>query len=125
MALKPKTSGAPRDRRANSRVDFEQELILKDDMGNLYRGAFGDLSLRGMLFHGAELPAKGTTVQGTLVLGTITIPIKGMVVYSQTDRGAAIRFQEMDVENFSHFRRLVSLNLGDSDTIDDEILAGL
>ncbi|NGZ07717.1 MAG: PilZ domain-containing protein [Magnetococcales bacterium] len=125
MVFKSKSSGGPRDRRTNSRVDFQQELLLKDDKGNLFRGEFGDISLRGMRFLGLELPSKGVMVHGTLNLGSISIPFKGVVIHTQPERGAAIRFQEMDVESFSHLRRLVSLNLGDSDAIDDEFLAGL
>ncbi|MBF0340667.1 MAG: PilZ domain-containing protein [Magnetococcales bacterium] len=125
MLLKSKSSGAPRDRRAHSRVDFQHELLLRDGDGRMFRGAFGDISLRGMLFLCDELPAKGAEVSGTLTLGNISLPFKGVVLQAQSDRGAAIRFQEMDVECFSHLRRLVSLNLGDSDAIDDEFLAAL
>ncbi|MBF0628336.1 MAG: PilZ domain-containing protein [Magnetococcales bacterium] len=125
MVVKSKSSGGPRDRRTNSRVDFQQELLLKDDRGNAYRGFLGDISLRGMRFLCDDLPAKGAMVTGSLVLGNLTLPFKGLVIHAQTDRGAAIRFQEMDVESFSHLRRLVSLNLGDSDAIDDEFLAAL
>ncbi|MBF0263368.1 MAG: PilZ domain-containing protein [Magnetococcales bacterium] len=124
MAVRSKSSGGPRDRRANSRVDFEDELLLRDEEGRIYRGSFGNISLRGLLFHGNDaLPALGTILSGTLILGTISLPFKGAVIHAMPGRGVAIRFQEMDIECFSHLRRLVSLNLGDSDTIDDEFLA--
>ncbi|MEO5345677.1 MAG: PilZ domain-containing protein [Magnetococcus sp. YQC-9] len=119
-----KSTKGPRDRRANSRVDFAYELVLRDEEGRFYHGSFGNISLRGLLFHSHDaLPPLGTILSGTLELGSISLPFKGAVIHAQPGRGVAIRFQDMDVECFSHLRRLVSLNLGDSDTIDDEFLA--
>ncbi|MBF0181212.1 MAG: PilZ domain-containing protein [Magnetococcales bacterium] len=121
---KPK-SGAIHDRRSYSRVYYQHELTLQDGNGVSYRGAFNDVSLKGMLFNSDRLPPKGAKVTGIVHLGSFNMVIKGVVMAVQPDRGAAVRFEEMDVESFSHLRRLVSLNMGDSDIIDEEFFATL
>ncbi|MBF0427759.1 MAG: PilZ domain-containing protein [Magnetococcales bacterium] len=125
MRPKSKFTGSPPDRRAFSRVGYQHDITLKDDGGALYHGVFHDISLKGMLFIGDILPPNGAIVSGFLILGEIKLPIKGVVINSQLTRGAAISFQEMDVESFSHLRRLVALNMGDSDAIDEEFFAAL
>ncbi|MEO5334951.1 MAG: PilZ domain-containing protein [Magnetococcus sp. YQC-5] len=125
MSQRSKSTGMPHDRRAFSRVHYANELLLKASSGESYAGILHDVSLKGMLFHCDHLPPKGMTVTGTLALGSITLTIKGLVVNSQPGRGAAVLFQDMDVESFSHLRRLVALNLGDSDIIDEEFFATL
>lgn len=114
-----------RNRRRFSRVDFHHELVLKNNKGVDFQGAFSDVSLKGMFFQGDALPAKGDTVFGVLQLGDVSMQVQGVVVHSEKDHGAAILFQDMDVESFSHLRRLVSLNLGDSETIDREFFSSL
>ena len=118
------TPQAP-DRRHFSLVDFRHQLILRGEDGSEYSGAFNDISLRGMLFWSEPLPAQGEKLSGILLLGDIEVQIGGIVVHSHAQRGAAIGFQGMDVDSFSHLRRLVSLNMGDSETIDKEFFASL
>ncbi len=125
MIKKVKTSGAIQDRRSFSRVYYRHELTLQASNGIQYEGAFNDISLKGMLFHCEQLPPKEATVTGQLLLGDFTLTITGVVLDSHPVRGAAIRFVDMDVESFSHLRRLVALNLGDSDMIDEEFFASL
>lgn len=125
MRQKKKSAGAIQDRRAFSRVYYQHELTLQANNGKIYAGAFNDISLKGMLFNAEQLPPKDSVVSGTLVLGSIALNIKGIVLDCHAERGAAIRFQEMDVESFSHLRRLVALNMGDSDIIDEEFFANL
>ncbi|HIJ85183.1 MAG TPA: PilZ domain-containing protein, partial [Magnetococcales bacterium] len=102
------------ERRNFSRVDFHHEIILTNQDGQVFRGAFSDVSLRGMLFQSNVLPRMKDNIQGNLRLGDIDLVIQGIVVHSSEGRGAAIQFQDLDLESFSHLRRLVSLNLGDS-----------
>ena len=116
---------APENRRHFSRVDFRHQLTLTSDTGTEYPGAFDDISLRGMLFWSSPLPEKGEKLSGTLLLGDIVMHMAGVVVHSHLDRGAAVLFQGMDVDSFSHLRRLISLNMGDSETIDNEFFASL
>lgn len=125
MRPRPKSTGALQDRRGFSRVHFRRELVLVANDGTNYPGEFSDISLKGMLFWSERLPLKGAFVSGSLPLGSDTLTLGGVVIASDPERGAAIRFQEMDVESFSHLRRLVSLNMGDSDTIDDEFFSSL
>ncbi|MBF0109512.1 MAG: PilZ domain-containing protein [Magnetococcales bacterium] len=113
------------ERRHFSRVHFHHEIILFNQDRHSFKGAFSDISLRGMLFQGNLLPRMGDRVQGDLSLGDIHLQIQGKVVHSSPGRGAAIQFQDIELESFSHLRRLVSLNLGDSETIDKEFFSAL
>ncbi len=115
----------PSNRRHFSRVGFRHQLTLNNGDGLEYPGAFDDISLSGMLFWSDPLPVKGESLSGVLLLGDVELRIVGLVVHSDLERGAAILFQGMDVDSFSHLRRLVSLNMGDSETIDKEFFASL
>ncbi|MBF0184216.1 MAG: PilZ domain-containing protein [Magnetococcales bacterium] len=124
MNTDSESTSNPKDRRHFSRVEFRHQLTLTSDEGE-YPGAFDDISLRGMLFWSDPLPEKGEEVSGTLILGEIEIRLSGVIVQSNLNRGAAVLFQGLDVDSFSHLRRLVSLNMGDSETIDKEFFASL
>ncbi|MBF0175390.1 MAG: PilZ domain-containing protein [Magnetococcales bacterium] len=119
------TAPSDAERRGYSRVHFQHELVLTGANGKTYPGAFNDISLKGMLFWCESLPASGETVLGILPLGEDALRIRGKVLWSHPQRGAAIRFEEMDVESFSHLRRLVAFNLGDADKIDQELFSHL
>ncbi|MBF0584640.1 MAG: PilZ domain-containing protein [Magnetococcales bacterium] len=121
----PSTESTTQERRHFSRIEFRHKLTLIDEQGNEYPGAFNDISLKGMLFWSDPLPEAGEKLTGTLQLGEIDIQIVGNVVQSHLARGAAILFKGMDVDSFSHLRRLVSLNMGDSETIDREFFSSL
>lgn len=118
-------SPSAENRRHFSRVHFTHQLILTGSSGRTYPGAFNDVSLKGMLFWCDILPEKGETVAGVLALGDASLHIRGLVVNAHPDRGAAVFFKDMDVESFSHLRRLISLNMGDSETIDQEFFSSL
>lgn len=113
------------ERRHFSRVNFHHEILLTNQDGQSFKGKFSDISLRGMLFLGDILPRLGDTVNGDLRLGDIHLMIQGTVVHISTTRGAAIQFKDMELESFSHLRRLVSLNMGDAETIDKEFFSAL
>ena len=114
-----------RNRRHFSRISFNHKITLQSRSGRSYPGAFNDVSLKGMLFWSEPLPQKNEQVSGTLLLGDLELRVQGIVVHSDSNRGAAIYFQDMDVESFSHLRRLISLNMGDSETIDREFFSSL
>jgi hypothetical protein len=116
---------APSNRRHFSRVEYAHEVTLKTDLGESIIGAFSDISLKGMLFQGDQLPTKGANVSGTLDLGDVSMNITGVVIASAEDRGAAIRFNNLDIDSFTHLRQLLSLNLGSSETIDKEFFDSL
>lgn len=120
---KDKPSGS--ERRHFSRVQFRHALTLRNTAGQEFHGAFNDISLKGMLFWCDALPRGEEEVTGTLPLGDDELNIHGKVLWSAPDRGAAIQFLDMDVESFSHLRRLVSLNSGDSERIDQELFESL
>lgn len=120
-----KKAAHPSDRRQFSRVHFRHELILRGDDGVIYRGAFNDISLKGMLFWSEPPPPEGTLLSGEMPLGEDVLRLQGEVLRVIPGVGTAIRFVEMDVESFSHLRRMVSLNMGDSERIDEEFFSSL
>ncbi|MBF0124632.1 MAG: PilZ domain-containing protein [Magnetococcales bacterium] len=120
------TTSQTQDRRTFSRVDFCHELdLMNDETRQLYQGGFNDISLKGLLFCANELPKPGAPVSGVLSLGEIALTIRGTVLWTKEGRGAAIQFQDMDLESFSHLRRLITLNMGDSERIDQELFSSL
>ena len=114
------------ERRQFSRIDFHHEMILFNVANSSrYNGTFNDISLKGMLFHSTPLPKSGEQLEGRLLLGDIELVIRGVVLWSKEGRGTAVKFQDMDLESFSHLRRLITLNMGDSERIDQELFASL
>lgn len=125
MAKTAATPPSVQERRHFSRVDFRHQLTFVSTEGTEYAGAFDDISLKGLLFWSNPLPEKGETLFGFLYLGDVQVYLAGTVIHSHPDRGAAVLFQGLDVDSFSHLRRLVSLNMGDSETIDKEFFSSL
>lgn len=119
------TSENNNDRRQFTRVNFRHEMEIRDGQGQLYKGAFNDISLKGMLFFCEKMPPEGAVITGIMPLGEEKMTIVGRVLRSSHERGVAIRFENMDVESFSHLRRLVSLNMGDAERIDAEFFGSL
>ena len=119
---KPSTT---RERRSFSRVDFQHGITLESASGQVYEGAFNDISLRGMLFHCDGQPGKGEVLSGTLLIGDVAVRLQGRVVHVHPDGHVALQFQELDLESFSHLRRLVAMNMGDADLIDREFFSSL
>lgn len=119
-------SQASSERRRFSRVTYFQNLILRNRVtGKVYEGGFNDISLFGMLFLSENLPVQDDEVEGEMKLGDVTLLLRGHVVRADPVKGAAIQFVNMDVESFSHLRRLVALNMGDSERIDQEFFRAL
>lgn len=113
-------TGKETDRRHFSRVEFRHALDLTDAAtGTVYPGGFSDISLKGMLFVGETLPPIGAAVSGTLELGGLDLTLAGDVI-GRHDGGATILFGHIDLESFTHLRRLVALNAGDAERIDRE-----
>ncbi|MBF0381191.1 MAG: PilZ domain-containing protein [Magnetococcales bacterium] len=113
------------NRRLFSRVQYRHKITLTSEDNQSYPGSFNDISLKGMLFHGEVLPTKGTVLSGNLIIGDVELTIQGEVTNVIKERGAAIKFLEMDVESFTHLRQLVALNMGDAEVIDDEFFSSL
>nr|CRH08037.1 Type IV pilus assembly PilZ [Candidatus Magnetococcus massalia] len=110
------------NRRRFSRVTTHHTVKLSRADGQTLMGQYHDISLNGMLFQGENLPAIGTQWVGELTLASdVVIVFHGEVVKHEPNDGAAIHFVEVDAESFTHLRRLVSLNLGDAEQIDQEL----
>ncbi|MBF0193820.1 MAG: PilZ domain-containing protein [Magnetococcales bacterium] len=120
-----KTKEEEKNRRLFSRVPYRQKISLTTEDNKTYPGSFDDISLKGMLFLGDKLPEKGSILTGNLVIGEAKVAIKGEVTNVTLDRGAAIKFIDMDVESFTHLRQLVALNMGDAELIDAEFFSSL
>ncbi|MBF0309524.1 MAG: PilZ domain-containing protein [Magnetococcales bacterium] len=114
-----------KERRHFTRVHFQHDITLNTPEGKSYSGAFSDISLKGMLFFSEPLPPKGTLLRGVFPLGEEQMVLQGWVINAHPERGAAILFVDLDLESFSHLRRLVGLNMGDAETIDREFFDSL
>jgi hypothetical protein len=89
--------------------------------GRVMTAEVRDVSLKGLLLSGSDLPAVGEACQVVIVLGPgAAIELAARVVRSTGD-GAALVVESMDAESFSHLRQLVRYHASDPDTIDDEI----
>ena len=111
------------ERRRFSRVRFQSSCHVT--LGERrFEVSLADISLRGALIESNEkLPAqKGDSCQFELNLGstgTILIFDAELVYYSGKQFG--IRFSDISLENMIHLRRLVELNIGDSDKVQNEL----
>ena len=111
------------NRRNFSRVDFQAQttLLIK---GRKIDSKLVDLSLQGALVETEmALPLENGDVcdiEFTLNNGTIVLNIKAKLVYGN-NANYGFKFSEIDLDTLTHLRRLIELNLGDSDQIRKEL----
>lgn len=83
-----------------------------------------DISLHGVLISvpaGCSLPTnRKVTLDLVLSDQTTQIQMQGEVRYSRGDH-IGIECQQLDVDSASHLRRLVELNMGDSNALEREL----
>ncbi|MFZ5756918.1 MAG: PilZ domain-containing protein [Pseudomonadota bacterium] len=113
------------DKRRYTRVPFDAEVHIDID-GNHYETELLDVSLKGLLVitPAGSVLASGRDCATTLLLGDeLGIHMDCVVMHVTGDR-CGLRIDRIDMESFSHLRRLLELNLGDPDLLDRE-LSGL
>ncbi|MES9900092.1 MAG: PilZ domain-containing protein [Sedimenticola sp.] len=119
------TSDTPNDRRLHQRILFDAPTILKVESKH-YHSSLIDISLKGVLLvrpGECQLNAgDSATVEIALAEGGPAIEIQGEVVHANPDI-LGITCIHIGLESIGHLRRLVELNLGDSDLLDREFEA--
>jgi c-di-GMP-binding flagellar brake protein YcgR len=111
------------DRRLFSRVGFHSSVTV-EVQGQAYQAELIDISLKGALIisEGDFSFVKNEPCVFELRLDADTVAVKtaALIVYSQTNQ-LGLEFQNLDLESMVHLRRLIELNLGDPDKIQQEL----
>jgi hypothetical protein len=113
------------DRRHFHRVSFEDEATLKIGDRTL-RGRVHDLSLKGAL---VDLDEPGVDINPHDI-GTLSFPLSpdldismGVTVAHVEGSRVGVHCDEIDLESMQHLKRLVELNLGDTDLLHRDLAA--
>ena len=110
-------------RRHFSRVKFDADINLKFNEIN-FRGHLIDISLKGALIEYTDDIDLKKEDRGELIvtLGDSDIILKiNVTVMYHNNFELGVRFGEMELETVMHLRRLVELNIGDSEKVRDEL----
>ncbi len=111
------------DRRHFSRVGFQSTVIV-GVQGQDYQAELIDISLKGalLILEGDLAFEKNEPCVFELRLDANTIAVKtdALIVYNQANQ-LGLKFQNLDLESMIHLRRLIELNLGDPDKIQQEL----
>lgn len=113
------------EKRRFTRISMDCRAILEGEGLDPIEGRLTDLSVKGMQVHldaPLQLPA---VVKFQILLGdeepVFTIEGDAEVVRAGEDGNVGLYLLRMDVESLTHLRRLVELNLGDSEQAAEEI----
>ncbi|MBN2231986.1 MAG: PilZ domain-containing protein [Deltaproteobacteria bacterium] len=112
-----------KERRYFKRVPFAAEVTVTTD-GTKITGELYDISLKGVL---VKLPAGAAPAVDDICTMGITLPRTDIVLAASTRVVHArspflgLRFTEMDADTLTHIRRLVELNTGAADRLNDEL----
>jgi hypothetical protein len=113
----------PEERRHFSRVNFSAKVSVRYE-GQYLETELIDISLKGALirFSGEASIDKGARCffEFRLDQSEIVLNIDARVVYTQ-DGQYGLRFENLDLESMIHLRRLIELNIGDPDQIQQEL----
>lgn len=119
------TQSSSDERRQFHRVSFEDEATLRVGDSSL-RARIHDLSLKGALID-LEQPTTNLHPQD---IGTLTFPLSpdlvitmGVTVAHVEDSRVGVHCDEIDLESMQHLKRLVELNLGDTEILHRDLAA--
>jgi len=117
----------PAERRQFHRVPFAVSATVSDD-SDRWRCQVVDISLKGILMELQEdWPVKNSNVYRVLVhLGDnseITICVDEATVAHIGQDKVGLRFSHMDIDSVAHLKRLMALNLGDSELLQRDLSA--
>lgn len=112
-----------KERRQFSRVAFQSQcFIISGD--KKIEGTLDDISIKGALVYVEVETGLKTHDDCTFELnltGTdITLHIEAQLVYTKESH-YGLRFGNMELESMTHLRRLVELNIGDSNKVQQEL----
>ncbi|MFH2131096.1 MAG: PilZ domain-containing protein [bacterium] len=112
-----------KERRHFIRVDFQSSISV-EIRGNLYQTELVDISLKGALIQTEKdiVVRDNETCIFELRLDSSTIAIKtdALIVYCYKNQ-LGLEFQHLDLESMTHLRRLIELNTGDADKVQQEL----
>jgi PilZ domain len=117
------TSATSEDKRRFSRIPFDTKIHLVSAEGSWHCQMI-DISLKGLL---ATLPADCPADQGTHYLAELLMDSKDATIRMEVSvkhvdgQHVGFRCEHIDLDSISHLRRLVELNLGDSDLLEREL----
>lgn len=107
------------ERRQFTRIQIEYPIVLKTRSEEEIPGTVINLSLKGLLVYPKRHIATGEEVSFYFSQseGTPSLPINGKAVVIRREgmEEIGLKLIEIDIEGLSHLRRLVELNIGDSD----------
>jgi len=102
------------ERRQSPRVEFKTEIVLNTPSQS-YRleGSSGDISRKGIYIYTKEDIPVETVCEVKVVLSgaqpPVVIDVKGRVA-RKTDDGIGVEFREMDLDSFSHLKKIIEYN---------------
>lgn len=123
-AADPKTGTNHSERRRFSRVPFDADTCIQQDTLR-WPCQLLDISLKGLLINEPEhcsLEAK-QPVEITIKLSDDSLIQLEAELSWRKDGQMGFAIQRLDTDSISHLRRLIELNLGDSEAADRELLA--
>ncbi len=113
------------ERRKNTRVDFYTTVDVAFPEASYTACKTENLSTKGLFVKDILGRSLGDSCSLTLMLaGTasnLSLSIGGEVVRVTAD-GIGIHFKEMDIDSFSHLRKIVYYNCDDPDKIDEDFV---
>lgn len=116
------------NRREKTRVIYQNTVELVSEQGERAVWTIVDISLQGMQVKGppGEFFPLGGVVRYLITLATtfdeMSIRGEGKVVWKSERGRMGIRFWETDTASMDHLRRLLDLNLGDGERIEEELV---
>jgi len=109
------------ERRRRTRVAVNFTATFRTERGKEIAMETHNISMNGMLVKSDRALEPGTKGDVILRLSpAVEIKIKGKVVRTTGDE-LAIGFLAIDEDGFPHLKRMVALNKGDADLIDEEL----
>jgi hypothetical protein len=110
------------EKRKYRRVVFHAVASLQGAQTNC-SGTVDNLSMKGMFILTKEHVECGIPLEICVVLSgassVLSIKATGIAL-RQTDKGVAIKFQEMDIDSFIYLRNVVAMNSDDADACYEE-----
>jgi hypothetical protein len=110
------------EKRKFGRIPFGTTVTVVTD-NHLHQGAIQDISLNGalVLLETPGFPTAETLCQLRLPLSAdLTLEFQGVIAHKK-DNTIGIKFIQTDPTSFSHLIRLMELNTGDGEKIQDEL----
>lgn len=114
-----------KNKRRFSRIQFEYDSVLVVDQQR-FPTQIADISLKGALVNKPDdwtVKIGASAVLEMRLLGSDILLRMQLEIAHEKDDRLGIRFVSIDLESISHLRRLMELNLGDSELIERELTA--